>query len=156
MPAATLMIVLPNGRELRQLEDGAWEVQPPNDNYWSHGQTPAEAFKEACWGGRDGCRKDVYDIDGNRGELLYLNSRYGFAIVDWAPSGGYPGKADLDGFRYDNQCFGCGDELSFGDIQTRQYHPNWQEARCERCGREAVLEEQGPGNWVRCDRPKEG
>lgn len=39
----------PNGRQLRQVENQTWEVQPENDNWWATGETPDEALTNAGW-----------------------------------------------------------------------------------------------------------
>lgn len=38
-----------NGREIRQREDGKFEVQPPKDNWWVVGDTREEALQKAGW-----------------------------------------------------------------------------------------------------------
>lgn len=49
--AKTIRVLrMPNGRELRQLEDLTWEVQPPADNYWLSGETAQAALEAAGWG----------------------------------------------------------------------------------------------------------
>lgn len=46
---ATVVGHSPNGREIRQLDDGTYEVQPPNDNWWAKGKTVGEALEKAGW-----------------------------------------------------------------------------------------------------------
>ncbi len=46
---ATVVGHSPNGREIRQLDDGTYEVQPPNDNWWAKGKTVDEALEKAGW-----------------------------------------------------------------------------------------------------------
>lgn len=46
-------------------------------------------------------------------------------------------------------CPDCGKEISWGNIQTRQYEANWREGECGCVGRQWVQREQGPGNdWA--------
>lgn len=40
----TVICSTPNGREIRQREDGIYEVQPHNDNYWLQCRSVAEAM----------------------------------------------------------------------------------------------------------------
>jgi hypothetical protein len=39
----------PNGREIRYLHDGTYEVQPFSDNWWARGRTVDEALQKAGW-----------------------------------------------------------------------------------------------------------
>lgn len=40
----TVICSTPNGREIRKREDGTYEVQPHNDNYWLQCRSVAEAM----------------------------------------------------------------------------------------------------------------
>ena len=39
------VIVLTTGREVRRCQDGGWEVQPRNDNYWLKFKDALEAVR---------------------------------------------------------------------------------------------------------------
>ena len=43
-----VIYILPNGREVREDENG-YHVQPPHDNCWINGATVEEALTEAGW-----------------------------------------------------------------------------------------------------------